>query len=180
MAEQEIWRDILGYEGLYQVSNLGRIKSLKRKCKTAKGFRNVPEKICSSTLDTYGYPIICLHKNGKKKTKTIHRLVGEAFIENPLNLPQINHIDEDKTNNCVNNLEWCNAKYNNTHGTRNERIKKAQQRAVIQLDMNGNFIKTWNGANEIMRVTGMHQSAITRCCNQKRNYAYGYRWKYKE
>lgn len=180
MAEKEIWKDIKGYEGLYQVSNFGRVKSVKRKCKSIHGHRTVPEKIYSISLDSYGYPIVSLHKDGKKKTRTVHRIVAEAFIENPLNLPQINHKDENKTNNCADNLEWCDNKYNLNYGTRNDRIKKTQQKPVLQLDMDGNFIKEWGGANEIARETGMAQSAITRCCNGKRNYAYGYKWKYKE
>ncbi len=180
MDEQEIWKDIVGYEGIYQISNKGRVKSLKRKCKSIHGYRTVPEKIYASCLDAYGYPIVTLHKEGKRKTRTVHRLVAEAFIDNPEGMTQINHIDEIKTNNFVENLEWCTIEYNNAYGTRIERLIKTQQRAVIQLDMKGNFIKLWNGANEIARTTGMSQSAITRCCNHKRNYAYGYKWKYKE
>ena len=180
MPEKEIWKDVVGYEGLYQVSNLGRIKSLKRKCKSIHGYRTVSEKIYSQSVDRYGYLIVSLHKNGKKKTYTVHRLVAKAFIDNPLMLPQINHIDENKKNNKVDNLEWCTDEYNNAYGTRVERLIRTQSRTVLQFDMNGNFIKEWVGAGEISRVLHISQSAITRCCNGQRNYAYGYKWKYKE
>ena len=114
----EEWKDIEGYEGLYQVSNLGRVKSLER-TRTIR----IPEKILSlSSIDAYGYNVVCLSKDGVQKRLTIHRLVGSAFIPNPNNYPCINHSDEIKTNNKSNNLEWCSYEENNNHGTRNNRI----------------------------------------------------------
>ena len=114
----EEWKDIEGYERLYQVSNLGRVKSLER-TRTIR----IPEKILSlSSIDAYGYNVVCLSKDGVQKSLTIHRLVGSAFIPNPNNYPCINHSDEIKTNNKSNNLEWCSYEENNNHGTRNNRI----------------------------------------------------------
>lgn len=104
----EIWRDIEGYEGKYEVSNLGRIKSLKR-----KGRRE--EQILESYLDLKGYPMIQVCKNGKKHPTKIHRLVAEAFIVNFNNKPQVNHIDGNKSNNIVINLEWCSCSENIIH-----------------------------------------------------------------
>ena len=179
MENIEIWKDIKGYEGLYQISNMGRVKSLKRKCKTIRGERTVNEKIRSLSFDTYGYLIVQLKKEGIGKTRTIHRLVAETFIENPNNYTQVNHIDEDKTNNCVSNLEWCTMQQNNSYGTRAERIRKSQQLAIIQCDLEGNEIREWEGMGIMSRETGYDQGLISRVCNGKRKTAYGYKWKFK-
>lgn len=112
MAE-EIWKDIKGYEGLYQVSNLGRVKSLDRVIIKNNGFTiHIKEKILQNSIDRKGYPIIGLCKMGKCKTKPIHRLVADAFIPNPENKPEIDHIDTDPTNNRVENLRWCTRQEN--------------------------------------------------------------------
>lgn len=113
----EIWKDITGYEGLYQVSNLGRVKSTQY-------FHGTNERILKPISTHNGYFRVHLRKDGKLKTFKIHRLVAEAFIPNPDNLPQINHKDEDKTNNRVDNLEWCSARYNCNYGGRNELIRQ--------------------------------------------------------
>lgn len=109
---EEIWKGIKGYEGKYQVSNLGKVKTLNyhRSCK---------ERILKNLINTHGYLYVILSKNCICKNLTIHRLVAAAFIDNPENLPEVNHIDENKTNNCVSNLEFCNRKYNINFGTRN-------------------------------------------------------------
>ena len=115
----EIWKDIEGYEGLYQVSNLGRVKSLKvSKIKS--------ERIRKSYQQSSGYISIVLCKNGKVTNHKIHRLVANAFIDNPDNLPEVNHMDEDKTNNCVDNLEWCDSSYNKNYGTRTEKFIRSR------------------------------------------------------
>lgn len=113
----EIWKDIKDYEGLYQVSNLGRVKSLYR---IDSSNHKVYEKILK-TRERHSYIAVDLHKEGKAKTFSVHRLVAMAFISNPDNKPQINHKDENKENNCVDNLEWCTVLYNNTYGTRMDR-----------------------------------------------------------
>lgn len=110
---QEIWKDVVGFEGYYQVSSLGRVMSLNRKYSG--------EHLMSPTKDKMGYMIVCLRKQGYKGNKKVHRLVAEAFIPNPDNLPQVNHKDEDKTNNNVENLEWCDCRYNINYGTVIER-----------------------------------------------------------
>lgn len=117
---RRIWKDIQGYEGLYQVSNLGEVRSLNYK-KTG----NIQNLKQTSNKD--GYLKVMLHKNGKIKTYQVHRLVTLAFIENPNKYPCINHKDEDKTNNCVWNLEWCNYKYNNCYGTRIKRFSESRK-----------------------------------------------------
>ena len=111
----EIWKDIKGYEGLYQVSNMGRIKSLNYR-------RTGEEGLLSGKPNSGGYLIVNLSKNKKRKSFYIHKLVAENFLPNPKNLPEVNHIDENKENNTVYNLEWCDRKYNNNYGSRMERV----------------------------------------------------------
>ena len=122
--KEEIWKDIPGYEGLYQVSNTGKVKSLNY-MKTRK------EKILKPRKEGKGYLKITLSKEGEKKDFKIHRLVASVFIPNPNNLPQINHIDECKTNNNVENLEWCDNRYNSNYGTHTQRMAKAKSMSVI-------------------------------------------------
>ena len=116
---EEIWKPVVGYEGLYEVSNKGTVKSLDRFTKSGRGNGNrfISGKILKSALNKKGYPSVVLCKDGKMFTQRVHRLVAEAFIPNPDNLPVVNHKDEDKTNNCVDNLEWCTNKYNCNYGT---------------------------------------------------------------
>ena len=173
----EIWKEVEGYEGLYQVSNFGRIKSLKRKTS------HISEIILKQSLDNYGYPIVSLCKNNKKKTKTVHRLVASAFVCNPYNFFFVFHIDENKCNNNASNLEWCDAKYNSNYGTRTDRsVCKLRQngcKPVIQYDLNRNFIKRWNSLSEIERALGYKKADISYCCLGKYKKSYGYIWKYE-
>ena len=114
---EEEWRDIIGYEGLYQVSNLGRIKSLNYRGTGKEG-------ILSPILNKKGYLVIGLCKNNKQNKKRVNRLVAQAFIPNPENLPEVNHKDENRINNCVDNLEWCTREYNINYGTRSEKVSE--------------------------------------------------------
>ena len=121
---EEIWRPIEGYEGLYEVSNTGRVRSVDRYVKTCYGsYRLYKGKVLSPGKDKNGYLKVVLNCNGKCKTINVHRLTAQAFIPNPDNLPMVNHKDEDKSNNNVDNLEWCTAKYNNTYGTRQDKVR---------------------------------------------------------
>ena len=119
--KEEIWKDIEGYEGYYQISNMGRVKSLERTVRCNRGYRTVPEKILEGSKNTYGYLQVELCQEAKKNYCTIHRLVAQAFLDNSEGYKEINHKDEDKTNNCVENLEWCDRSYNTNYGTRNQR-----------------------------------------------------------
>ena len=173
---EEIWKDIKGYEGLYKISNFGNVKSLNIK-------RN--RKL---SITRHGYLYVDLSKNDVRKHFYVHRLVAAAFIDNPDNLPQVNHIDEDKTNNCVSNLEWCDRKYNNNYGKRVHRIictqlnRKDVSKAVLQFDLNGNFIKEYCSSREAARTLGNRDFSvnISKCSNGIIKTAYGYKWKYKE
>lgn len=156
MIDIEEFRDVPGYEGTYEVSNWGRVR------------RN--GKILKPGKDTCGYLLVVLSKNGVRKTVSVHRLVASAFLSNPQNLPQVNHKDEDKTNNTVENLEWCTREYN---------INYSQSIPVLQFDLQGNFIREWPSMIKVEEETGIYQSNICRCCSGIRNSAGGFIWKYK-
>ena len=114
--------------------------------------------------------------NGRKTL--VHRFVAECFLPNPENLPCINHKDENKTNNCVENLEWCTHKYNLNYGTRNERIGETNSKKVLQYTLDGKFVKEWQSLREIERVLGFSHGNISNCCNGKQKSAYGFVWSY--
>lgn len=119
---KEIWKDVIGYEGLYQVSNIGNVKSLDRVVRYGRTLKG-KEKTKFEEKD--GYLVVALCKNGKAKHIKVHRLVATAFIENPFNLPEVNHKDENKKNNHFDNLEWCTTKHNINYGTRNAKVSLA-------------------------------------------------------
>ena len=187
--KNEIWKPIEGYEGLYEVSNLGRIRSLDRldvyKGKYKRYFKG---KMLNPTFYRGGYLQVQLSKNGKVKVCKLHRLVAQTFLPNPDNLPVVNHKDEDKTNNCVDNLEWCTQQYNINYGTRNERHKQKMigrtgkknhsSKPINQYTKEGKFVKYWESAGSVERVFGYRHENI--CKNLKGIYksAYGYIWKY--
>lgn len=164
----EIWKDIENYEGLYQVSNLGRVKS------------SYTNRILKGGKDRGGYLLVSLCKNNIKSTKTIHRLVAQAFIPNSENKSQVNHIDENQTNNMVSNLEWMTAKENTNHGTRNERISKTQSITIIVTNIKTGESKEFYGSSECARQLGLNQSNITQVLKGRRKQTGGYTFKYKE
>lgn len=158
----EIWKDIKGYEGIYQISNLGKIRSLKYdKSKIRKIYK-----------DSNGYLEIDLWNKGKRKMFLIHRLVAEAFIPNPNKLPEVNHIDKNITNNNVENLEYCDRSYNVRYS---KKLKK-----INQYDLQGNFIKEWDCSKDIERQLHFPSSTIRACCNGKFKTSHNYIWKYKD
>ena len=166
----EVWKCICGYEGSYQVSNLGNVRSLNYR-RTGKVKNLVPKKNNCGRLwvDLKGKPFL------------IHRLVAEAFIPNRYNLPQINHKDENPKNNKVDNLEWCSGEYNrmqyiqnhSDYGRKRERLEN-----ILQLNLDGTIVREWNCVRDIVAETGMNQWSITQCCDGKRKTAYGFRWRY--
>ena len=168
---KEEWKDIVDYEGLYQVSNLGRVKSLNYK-QTHKQLLLKP-----TIKKKTGYCQISLSKNGKKKLYLVHRLVAKAYLINQDNLPQVNHKDEDKTNNKVDNLEWCTAKYNCNYGTKIQRVKEKMAKPVSNYK-NGKLIKNYSKVTEVV-IDGHIPSDVTRCCKGKIKSHHGYQWKYK-
>ena len=174
MGMEEIWKDVKGYEGLYQVSNLGRVKSLDHLVKHRHEGRMALKRSCMLKPKTKknGYLFVCLSNESKLKYFHIHRLVAQEFIPNPENLPEVNHKDENKTNNCVENLEWCTHKYNNTYGTK---IKR-HQKHVTQYLMDGTPFFTYFSVKDATEAT--HSTHIIECCQGKRPTAGGYKWHY--
>ena len=172
MVDNCEWFDIKDFENLYQVNKYGDVKSLGGKYKKSR--------ILKPKVDRYGYYNVVLFKDNKMYYKTIHRLVAETLIPNPSNLPQINHIDENKLNNNVDNLEWCSPKYNSNYGTRNKRIGENGRRPINQYTIQGEYIKTWSGMVEIEQTLGIRHGNIYRCCRGLRKSTHGYKWAYKE
>jgi len=188
---KEIWKDVVGYEGMYKVSNLGNVRSLDRIITHKNGRQfSVKGKLLTPKNHTGGYFQVCL---GAKKYRYVHRLVAGAFILNQENLPEVNHKDENKKNNHVDNLEWCTSKYNTNYGTCIQRMlenmdyskttiaaHKANKIPVLQLDTNHNLIRKWDSiiAAEI-GVRGKKTGLINKCCQGKTKTAYGYKWQYE-
>ena len=181
MREEEIWRDIVGFEGYYQVSNLGRVKSVERTVKIGRGcYRAVHERILKTRKDRDGYLHVQLWKDDKGKEYLVHRLVANAFLENSQNLPEVNHIDQDKTNNIVNNLEYCSSSYNCNYGTRNKKIAEKLSKPVIGIDKITGLIVEFPSAHEASRQIGINQSSITKCCKGKKKSCGGHIWFYAD
>ena len=171
---EEIWKDKKDYEEHYQVSNCGRVKSIK--------FGK--ERILKPVPNSFGYLFVNLCKDGKVKAFTVHRLVAEAFLDNPNNLSQVNHKDENKLNNSVENLEWCDAKYNVNYGTAIERRSKTRtngifSKKVYQYTLDGEFGREWPSTKECGR-NGYNQGHVAACCRGVQNKHKGFKWSYKK
>lgn len=179
----ELWRDIRGYEGIYQVSNLGRVKSLNHIIILKNGKQRLSRgKILKLEKSQFGYLRAQLVVANHHKKVAVHRLVAQAFLPNPFHFTQVNHRDENKENNNFFNLEWCSRKYNDDYGTRNQRISRTMingktSKKVAQYSLDGELIKVWKSAAEAGRH-GFNQPHITDCCTGKRNQHVGYIWKY--
>lgn len=176
---EEIWRDIKGFEGFYQVSNLGRVRSVDRYFVNKRGQRRFyPSKILKQGLSKNGYPQVNLKKKNTYKCRKVHRLVATAFINNPMHLTQVNHIDENKMNNNVNNLEWCTASYNNNYGTRLDRAMASKSKGVSMIDDKGRTLATFFNSVVASQITGIGDRLIRGVAEGKRHSAGGYIWKY--
>lgn len=153
----EEWKDVVGYEELYQVNNSGKVRS------HYKG----EWKIISDCSTKYGYKVVLLYKDGVRKSARVHRLVAEAFIPNPNNYPYINHKDENPANNCVENLEWCTAKYNINYGTCQQRKASKLQIPILMFDIDGNLLETFNSITDAETELRYNHECISRCCSGK-------------
>lgn len=175
----ERWKPIKGYEGLYEISDFGRVRSLDRyaNCKSYK-HRFVKGRLLKLSSDGR-YATVCLSKQDSKKTLLVHRLVAQAFIPNPHNLPEVNHKSECKHFNHYSCLEWCDRIYNCNYGNAIENKVKNNPlvKEIDQLSLNGNFIKRWPSQAEIQRQLGFRQNDISACCCGRQKTAFGYIWK---
>ena len=169
----EEWRDIKGFEGRYQVSNTGKVKSLNYR-------RTGKEGILKAGKNDCGYLFVELCKDGKGKPCRINRLVAMAFIPNPDNLPEVNHKNEDKTDNRVENLEWCSRLYNIHYGTGRKRLVEKLNKPVFSVDKESGLIMFWESAKEAERCTGINNSNIIACCKGKVKSAGGHIWFYAD
>ena len=185
----EIWKAVEGYEGLYEVSNLGRVRGLDRFVRHSGEYQRKAKGIVlkEATNSTGHYSTVKLNKNGVSKQHKVHRLVALAFIENPNGYKEINHKDENKQNNCVENLEWCTRKYNENYGTKRERwsrnIDRESQarkvsKAVYQVSPDGNIVKRWDSIVQIHKELGYSSGNISMCCNGKIKRVYGFLWRF--
>lgn len=165
LENKEIWKDCKGYDGRYQISNLGRVWSV------------VSQRYLDGTKDRDGYlQVFLTARNGKSKKEFIHRLVALVFLPNPEGLPQVNHIDENKQNNSVENLQWVSIKANANHGTRNNRISKANSKPIYCVELD----KIFYGTREAERITGINHSGISRACRGIQLTAGGFHWQFAE
>jgi hypothetical protein len=185
-GDYEKFIEIEEFEGLYKISSYGRVYSL------------ISNKFLKTCKNKDGYSKVILYKDGKPKNYKVHRLVAQAFIPNPSNLPQINHKDENPSNNHLENLEWCDSSYNINYGSRTERaiskmVQNSNWRAshekcgkpkkqVLQFDKQGKFVAEFSSTREAERQTGIDHGHISQCCNGNKKYSHagGFIWKFKE
>ena len=169
----EIWKDIEGYEGYYQVSNMGNVKSLNYN-------RTGKEGILKLGKDSKGYLFVVLCKENTKKPCRIHRLVATAFCENPHGYKEVNHISEDKTDNRAENLEWVSHEYNSNYGTRNKRIAEKLSKPIYGINKVNGLIVEFKSSHEAGRTLGIAQQNINACCKGKYKSAGGFYWFFAE
>lgn len=160
----EQWKWVSDFEGLYEVSNLGRVRG-RRGCL----------KLCTQKN---GYMFVTLYKNGKQHHSLVHRLVAQSFLSNPNMLPEVNHISEDKSDNTVENLEWCTHRYNHNYGTGHKRAAKKQGRKVIQMTTNGEVVKIHDSVRSAARSVNRGHKDIRNVCNGYRKTSCGYKWRF--
>lgn len=194
---EEVWRDVVGYEGLYQVSNLGRVKGLPVATRFGQRIKKHPERILVPTIGKRGYYVVGLSKEGKTVLKTLHRLIAIAFIPNPKNLPYIDHIDTNRLNNSIDNLRWCTPKENSNNPLSILHQSEASKRKwedgcfdnrnnlhyikVAQYRKNGELVKIWDSIIEAAKTLGIDSSSISSIClgtNKNRHTAGGFVWKH--
>lgn len=185
---KEEWKDISGYLGLYQVSNLGHVRSLDH----VSNNRTIKGRLLKNRKTGLDNRIqVGLYKNGKQKQYYVSRLVAEAFIPNPFHYSEVNHIDENVQNNNVSNLEWCDSKYNSNYGMRTKRLTETNyknntyynngnrlKKPIIQLDLNNNIVNRYESALQAAVINNYNNCMIGRCANGKIETYKGYKWRF--
>lgn len=169
---EEIWKDIKGYEGLYQISNSGKVKSFRRSSK----YGSPDEMILKPQLINSGYEVVTLYSHTRRSKFQIHRLVAETFIPNPYNFPCVNHKDENKLNNCVDNLEWCTYQYNNNYGTAKIRSVEKRARPIRQMTLDGYEVATYRSTKIACDLLGFAYGAMKYWLEV--GSGNGYKWEY--
>ena len=174
----EIWRPVRDFEGLYEVSNLGRVRSLDRITISKSGLRRrIKGKIIKAVPNNLGYMHLLLSCDGVSKTKPIHRLVADAFVYNPNNLPEVNHKDENKANNSADNLEWCDRSYNVNYGTGIRRRAIAKSKPIEQLTLDGKHVAYYESSDVAGRLNSCDPSYIRKVIRGEKASAFGYVWR---
>lgn len=177
----EEWKPVVGFEGLYEVSNFGNVRSLDRTTVYKNGrVHQTSGKDLAISLNSQGYRKTIFSVNGVHTTPRVCRLVAMAFIPNPNNLPQVNHKDENKLNDCADNLEWCDNKYNMNYGTAPQRRGEKTRKAIEQYTLDGDFVRRWPCASIAEKETGIYHSHIAQCCKGKLIQTGGYVWRYAD
>ena len=174
------WKEVAGYEGLYEVSNTGKVRTIGH---FTRGHRIPPRELKVKTHKSQRYARARLYKDGISKDLAVHRLVAAAFVQNPHNKPQVNHIDGDRTNNNASNLEWCTQAENNRHaidnGLQNPYIAiEATKKPVLQIDLEGNIVKKWDSLTDAARTLRLQVSNISHCCSGRIKTTGGFKWAY--
>lgn len=184
---EEVWKDIIGFEGLYQVSTFGRVKGLARNFSNAYKYEKLPEMIMTQKIGTTGYPCTVLSKNNKKLNTKTHRLVGVAFIPNPEGKPEINHKWGIITDNRYTELDWMTHRENVCHARdvlkrvfKEKGSISVRRIPVIQLYKDYSFAREYPSIQSAAEILQTHHPNISKCCLNKRNFCAGYRWMYKE
>ena len=178
---KEKWKPVPGFEGLYEASTEGRIRSVDRIIKMYNGGEWVRKgAVRRTTLNHSGYLRLSLCKEGIQYPFTVHRLIAKTWLENPENLPEVNHKNENKIDNRVSNLEWCDRGYNIHYGTFGDRVSVSNSRPVTQYTLEGDRLMTFYGSREAERRLGITNQSINLCCLGRRQQAGGFRWKYAD
>ena len=171
------WKPVVGYEGLYEVSNTGIVKSLDR----MKNRKHTIERDLKPSTNKR-YKEVKLYKNGTKRSIKVHRIVAQAFVPNPYGKPQVNHIDGNKDNNNADNLEWCTQAENNRHAIDNKlqdpnKMIEATRKKVVQLSLQGDVVKVWASLTQAATSLGLQVANISHCCKGRIKQTGGYKWR---
>lgn len=175
----EIWKAITETCGKYAVSNLGNVKRMEHYTKVGPNNIHYPERLLKQYINKEGYCVVKLQTDDKPVTRKVHQLVAKEFLDNPFCYTQVNHIDENKSNNNVENLEWCNASYNSNYGTRNSRLRSASGIRVAQYSIDGTLLKIWDSISQASQSFGCSTTCcIKRVCKGERRTYRGFVWRY--